>query len=103
MKKIGLYDQLKLFKGLKVNGIVRKEGGVPTCRKCNKPLDVCEIKERGPDPDRPKWFEIYAKCHGEEDYSRVESETPLPPHMWQTIISTGIFFDPSHTDDSRRR
>lgn len=90
MKSIGFHKQLRMFR---VNGLLRRaSSGIPICAKCNKPIEVVEIKDRGPDPDAPLWMEIYARCHGQEDYSRVEFPTPCYPHMWGSVISTGQFF-----------
>jgi hypothetical protein len=101
MKSVGLYKQLAKNKMLKVNGIHRTaSSNHPICRVCNKPIEVMEIKDRGPDPDYPKWFEIYAKCHGKEDFSRVECPTGMSPDMWSTVISTGAFFSPEHEDSN---
>ena len=93
MKSAGLYRNLAQNKWLKVNGLLQQANSrIPWCKRCNKAIEVVAIKDRGPDPDLPKWFEIYAKCHGKEDFSRVECPTPMPPEMWATVIATGNFF-----------
>jgi hypothetical protein len=103
MKSAGLYKQLAKSKFLKSNGIIRPVGGfssrTPWCPRCQKPIPYVAIEDRGPDPDYPHWFEIRAKCHGKEDYCRVECPTGMKPEMWSTVIATGNFFsETSHED-----
>ncbi len=102
MKKVGFFNHLRNQRMLEVNGIVRKADatGQPYCRKCNKIIDVVEIKDRGPNPDKPRWFEIYAKCHGEESYSRIEADFDVAPEFWGGILATGAFFDSSHEESN---
>ena len=101
MKRIGFFDQLHGAKLAKANGIIRAaENKIPICQKCRKPVENVQIQDRGPDPDRPMWMEIWASCHGAEDYARIEFVTPTPPELWATAMATGNFFA-QDSDDMR--
>jgi len=92
LKKVGFFSQLHNARMARVNGLYQKVGHIPICRVCKKPIEVLEIRDKGPDPDLPMWMEIYARCHGKEDYAKVEFKTPCHPNDWASAISTGQFF-----------
>jgi hypothetical protein len=61
--------------------------------------------EAGPDPSRPHYLVILAKCHGKESYFRADFATGISPDMFGMVMSTGKFFaeDDQHETDASAR
>lgn len=115
MKSRKLWDTLKERRWAKVNGLVqaRNDDNWPVCAQCGGiPLGACAIKDSGPDPECPKWLEIWGRCDGKEhtgsreDYARVELPVSIPiGQIAKMVLSTGKFFtghSEHETDDATR-
>lgn len=112
MRRTGLLNELH-YKGLaKINGIYRpgNDSNWPWCAQCNIPVGKCEIAEAGPDPDKPKYVVLLARCDSRghvgknEDYFRAEWDVPIPlENLSKLVIRTARLFGSSHEDGNVSR
>lgn len=91
---------------MKVNGVIQQtQENWPQCFVCKKGVDAAKVQEAGPDPDRPRYVVLWAKCHGKESYYRADFNTGIPISELRWVMGTAKFFNEANeheTDDSRR-